>query len=67
MLQMRLMTISFRPPSDPRAVPPRQVRRGILVPRAKVVRTASGLSQMRQTSFPVCGIILMLRSARQDK
>lgn len=58
MLQMRLMTIPFRSRPDFRAVPPRQVRRGISAPRSPVVCAVSSLSQMRQMSFSVFGIIL---------
>ena len=60
MLQMRLVTIPFRSPFLRRTALLRQILCGALLPR---FGNPPRLSQMRQTSFPVCAIILMLKNS----
>ena len=60
MLQMRLVTIPFRSPFRRRTALLRQILCGALLPR---FGNPPHLSQMRQTSFPVCAIILMLKNS----
>ena len=60
MLQMRLVTIPFRSPFRRRTALLRQILCGALLPR---FGNPPHLSQMRQTSFPVYAIILMLKNS----